>query len=322
MERAMEAVGEALKLFESGECRQPHKVVLRHGESAECEQQGRVNGLCAYIGGDVRAMGMKWIASFPANRALGLPRASALIVLNCPETGVPLAVMDGTIISAMRTGAMTGLGVRCLAARPARKVGMIGAGVQARTQVLGLWRALPELEQIAVVNRCREHTESLAEECQTRWGAPVVPVDTVEEALADADVALTITTANEPLMFAYHIKPGALTIQLSGHECDFEVIRQCHKIVADCWDSVKHRGIMSPALMYQQGLLCDANIHANLGEILLGRKPGRENDRERIHFAHMGMGIDDVALASAVYRTACERGLGVRLPLWNEPLWA
>ena len=82
-------------------------------------------------------------------------------------------------------------------------------------------------------------------------------VATIDEALTDADVAIAVTTAQQPVMLARHIKPGALTIQLAGHECDFSVIKQCTKIVADDWETVKHRGIMTPAIMYQQGLLQD-----------------------------------------------------------------
>lgn len=321
MPRAMEVVGCAQALFVQGQVRHPHKVVLRQGDTAESEEQGRFNALFASIGGPVRAMGMKWIGSFPANRERGLPRASALIILNSPETGMPLAVLDGTLISAMRTGAMTALGVRYLAPRKTRKIGMIGAGVQSRTQILGLFTALPEIEEIALANRDIAKAEAVADECQKRWGAPVHAVETTDEALADADVALTITTAHEPLMFARQIKPGALTVQLAGHECEFGVIQQCRKIVTDDWDVVKHRGIMTPAIMHQEGLLADSDIHANIGELILGIKPGRENDDERIHYAHMGMGVDDVALAWAVYQTARQRGLGIRLPLWREPLW-
>ena len=321
MPRAMEVVGQAHALFAQGEVRHPHKVVLRQGDTAESEAQGRFNALFAAIGGPVRAMGMKWIGSFPANRERGLPRASALIILNCPDTGMPVAVMDGTLISAMRTGAMTALGVRYLAPPKTRKIGVVGAGVQSRTQILGLYTVFPGVEEIALVNREISKAEALAGECRQRWGAPVHAVDTVDEALADADVALTITTAHEPLMFARQIKPGALTVQLAGHECEFAVIQQCQKIVTDDWDVVKHRGIMTPALMHQEGLLRDSDIHANLGELILGRKPGRENDEERIHYAHMGMGLDDVALAWAVYQTACQRHVGIRLPLWREPLW-
>lgn len=321
MTRAMDVVGQAQALFVQGQVRHPHKVVLRQGDTAESEDQGRFNALFASIGGPVRAMGMKWIGSFPKNRQQGLPRASALIILNCPDTGMPLAVMDGTLISAMRTGAMTGLGVRYLAPRKTCKVGLIGAGVQSRTQILGLYTALPGVEEIAIASRHTARAECVADECRQRWGAPVRVAKTFDEAFADADVALTITTATEPLMLARHIKPGALTVQLAGHECEFAVIQQCHKIVTDDWDVVKHRGIMTPAIMHQMGLLADDGIYANLGDLILGNKPGRENDDERIHYAHMGMGVDDVALAWAVYQTACQRGIGARLPLWREPLW-
>lgn len=321
MPRAMRVVGQAQALFVQGQVRHPHKVVLRQGDSAESEDEGRFNALFASIAGQVRATGMKWIGSFPANRERGFPRASALIILNCPDTGMPIAVMDGTLISAMRTGAMTALGVHYLAPRKTRKIGMIGAGVQSRTQILGLYTALSGVEEIALTNRHKARAESVAEECRQLWGAPVHAVGSIDEALYDADVALTITTAREPHMIARQIKPGALTVQLSGHECEFALIQECQKIVTDDWEVVKHRGIMTPAIMHQQGLLHDSDIHANLGELILGIKPARENDAERIHYAHMGMGVDDVALAWAVYQTACERGLGIRLPLWREPLW-
>src|SRR5579859_2389376 len=193
MPRALEVVGQAHALFAQGEVRHPHKVVLRQRDTAESEAQGRFNALFAAIGGPVRAMGMKWIGSFPANRERGLPRASALIILNCPDTGMPVAVMDGTLISAMRTGAMTALGVRYLAPRKTRKIGVVGAGVQSRTQILGLYTVFPKVEEIALVNREISKAEALADECRLMWGAPVRAVETVDEALLDADIALTIT---------------------------------------------------------------------------------------------------------------------------------
>jgi ornithine cyclodeaminase/alanine dehydrogenase-like protein (mu-crystallin family) len=119
---------------------------------------------------------------------------------------------------------------------------------------------------------------------------------------------------------AQHVKPGALTIQLAGHECEFGVIQQSKKIVVDDWETVKQRGIMTPAIMHRQGLLRDEDVHANLGELILGTKTGRESD-ERIHYCHMGMAVNDVALAWAVYKDARARNLGIRLPLWKEPLW-
>ncbi|MGH9467011.1 MAG: hypothetical protein ACRD1Y_06615, partial [Terriglobales bacterium] len=100
MPSAMAAVAAALVEWEQGRVRQPHKLVLRATDSSECERQWRINGLCAALGDPVRWLGMKWIASFPPNRARGLPRASGLMILNSPETGLPLAVMDATLLSA------------------------------------------------------------------------------------------------------------------------------------------------------------------------------------------------------------------------------
>src|ERR1700730_1374492 len=199
MRQAIDVVGQAQASLAEGLVRQPHKVVLRNEETAQSEEAGRFNGLCASIGVPPRSMGMKWIGSFPANRERGLPRASALIILNCPDTGTPIAVMDGTLISAMRTGAMTGLGAHYLAPRNTRKIGMIGAGVQSRTQILGLYTAIPGVEEIALTNRDMARAKRLADECRRLWGAPVRAVASADEALCDADVALTITTAHAPI---------------------------------------------------------------------------------------------------------------------------
>jgi ornithine cyclodeaminase len=321
MRRAMAVVWEAQARFAKGEAREPHKIVLRNSETAESEEQGRFNGLAASIGAPgCSAIGIKWIASFPANRRRGRPRATALIILNCPQTGVPLAVMEGGLVSAMRTGAMTGLGSRYLAPMPTRKIGIVGAGLQCRTQILGLYTELPHVEEIALFGRQTSGAEAVADDCRRRWAAPVRAVRTIEEALCDADIVLTVTTARQPLIRAQHIKPGALTIQMAGHEYEFAVIQQCSKIVADDWETVKRRGIMTPAIMHQQGLLRDEDVHANLGELILGHKPGRQGD-ERIHYCHMGMGVNDVALAWTIYETARARNLGISLPLWKEPLW-
>jgi len=322
MSRAMEVVGQALAAHQRGKVRQPSKMVLRKGDDAHSEVNGRINGLCAFLDDGTPAMGMKWVASFPKNREQGLPRASALIILNSPENGFPLAVMDGTIISAMRTGACTGLGARYLAPKKTRKIGIVGAGVQARTQLLALYTAIPDVEQIAIWNRTPLHGDIFVEESRRRWNAPAVRSETMAEALCDAEVVLTITTADQPIIPARYIKPGALTIQLSGHECEFELVKQCSKIVVSNWNACKYRGIRTPAVMYLQGLLRDEDIYCSLGDLLLGRKPGRETEEERIHFSNDGMGSTDVALAYDIYRRACRLKIGQHLRLWDEPLWA
>ena len=205
--RVIKIVEQAQILFAQRRVREPHKTVLRKEETAESEQYGRFNALAASIGVPVEQVGMKWIASFPANRQLGLPRATGLIILNCERTGLPLAVMEASLISAMRTGAMTTLGARYLAPKKTRKIGILGCGVQARSQILCLWSEFPELREITVFGRRMAAAEELAQDCHSQWGAPVRATASPEEALVEADVALTATPAQEPIMLARQIKP-------------------------------------------------------------------------------------------------------------------
>lgn len=321
MEAAMAAVGAALAAWQGGRARQPHKIVLRAGEDHGSESRWRINGLSGAIGEPVEALGMKWIASFPPNRQQGLPRASGLLILNSPENGLPLALMDATLISAVRTGAITGLGLRYLAPRGAQRAVVVGAGVQARTQVLAVATACPQLELITVVHPRREAAEACAADCRQHWRVPVRASTALEAVVAEADIAITATTADEPILRGAMIKPGALTVQIAGHECDFELVAGCSKIVCDDWETIKHRGITTPARMHAAGLLGDERIHANLPQVLTGERAGREGEGERIHFAHIGLGLDDIALGAQLYARARELGLGQWLRLWRAPMW-
>jgi 2,3-diaminopropionate biosynthesis protein SbnB len=322
MPRAIERVEMAVSLMHAGDAVDPPKSVLRWSEDPDMEAvRGRVNFLSAYLGGDINALGMKWVGSYPTNRASGLPRATALIILNDPASGFPIALMEASVISAMRTGAISGIAAKYLARRDAAIVGIIGTGVQSRTQLLALSSVLPELAEVRVYNRTRANAERFVAEMEARTGRPITIVDRPEAAVRGADVALVATTANVPLIRGAWLAPGMLTIQFSGDECDHEVIRGADKLVCDDWEAVKHRGITTPAVMHGLGLLDDADVHANLGDIVNGAKPGRESTDERIHFAAIGMGISDVALASMVYETAVAKGIGTTLKLWEEPLW-
>jgi ornithine cyclodeaminase len=322
MSRAMDRVERALSLLEDGQCVDPPKSVLRWSDDPNMESvRGRVNFLAAYIGGDMDVLGMKWIGSFPANRDKGIPRATALIVLNDPHTGVPIALIEGSIISAVRTGAITGIAAKYLARPDTSSIGIIGTGVQSRTQLLALCAVLENVREVRVYNRTRERADRFAAEMGQRTGRTITVVDSAEAAVRGLDLALVATTAHEPLMKGEWLSPGMLTVQFSGDECDFEVVRRAQKIVCDQWETVKHRGITTPAVMHRQGLLDDSRIHADLGEIVNGKKTGRESRDELIHFAAIGLGVSDVAVGSMVYDTALKSGIGTRLSLWQSPLW-
>jgi 2,3-diaminopropionate biosynthesis protein SbnB len=322
MARAIDRVELALSLLEEGDCVDPPKSVLRWSEDPEMESiRGRINFLSAYLGGPIDSVGMKWIGSFPSNRERGIPRATALIILNDPATGVPVALMEGSIISAIRTGAMTGVAAKYLARPDTSSVGIIGTGVQSRTQLLALCAVLESIREVKIYNRTRETAVRFATEMGARTGKSITIVDSPEDAVRGLDLALVATTAHQPLMKGAWLSPGMLTVQFSGHECDFEVIHRAQKIVCDQWETVKHRGITTPAIMHSQGKLDDSAIYADLGEIVTGKKPGRESPDELIHFAAIGLGVNDVAVASMVFDTATKMGIGTPLSLWKSPMW-
>jgi len=321
MKMTLQAVERAFKLLNEGHVRIPHKIVLElpPGE----RERGRMNGLAAYIGGGWEVAGIKWIPSFPKNPyERDLPRANALIILNDTQTGMPLAVMDGTIISAMRTGATGELGAKYLARKDSEIVGMIGLGVQARTQAMALKEVLPNLKEIRGYRRSKEKAVKDAREIEELTGIRTVAVDTARDAVVGADVVVTATMADEPIVKNAWMKEGSLFIHIGSYvEQEYDVVLNSDKIVVDDWEVVKHRKTPVLARMYDGGLIRDEDIYANLDEIVAGKKPGRENDEERIFYAPIGMAHEDVAVASMVYERAKREGMGQVLRLWTEPMW-
>jgi len=321
MKMTLQAVERAFKLLNEGHVRIPHKIVLElpPGE----RERGRMNGLAAYIGGGWEVAGIKWTPSFPKNPyERDLPRANALIILNDTQTGMPLAVMDGTIISAMRTGATGGLGAKYLARKDSEIVGMIGLGVQARTQAMALKEVLPNLKEIRGYRRSKEKAVKDAREIEELTGIRTVAVDSARDAVVGADVVVTATMADEPIVKNAWMKEGSLFIHIGSYvEQEYDVVLNSDKIVVDDWEVVKHRKTPILARMYDEGLIKDEDIYANLDEIVAGKKPGRENDEERIFYAPIGMAHEDVAVASMVYERAKKEGMGQVLRLWTEPMW-
>lgn len=315
MAMTLDIVEEVYKLHSLGKINMPHKTVLDLGE----RERGRVNAMPAYVGGDFEVCGIKWIAGFPQNPYKhNLPRGIGLLVINDSWTGVPLAIMDATLISAMRTGAATGVGAKYLARAGASKVALIGAGVQARTQLEALKESVPTLRLAQAYDVRAEVAQAFAEEMRGQLGIDVRAVPTAQAAVEDADIIVTATVADEPIVKDAWVKPGSLFSHVGSYQEEEEaVVLNSDVIVVDEWGAVLHRETPILAKMYLAGELSEEDIHADLGEIILGQKRGRRSDTDRIFYAPIGLGSLDVAVGTEIYRLAREKGIGRRLPLFG-----
>jgi ornithine cyclodeaminase len=314
MPMVMDAVEDSFRLHHQGQTNLPHKTVLDLGE----RERGRGNAMPAYVGGEYDVFGIKWIAGFPNNPARhGLPRATGFFILNDSWTGVPLAVMDCTLLSAMRTGAVTGVGAKYLARPDSQSVAMIGAGVQARTQLEALAVALPNLSQVRVFDINQETAEGYATEMGEKLALDVQAVLTAEAAVLDADIVVTVTIADEPIVKEAWMAPGGFFSAVGSYqEEEFEVVQNSDRVVVDGLEHVLHRGTPVIALMVAQGMIAEDEI-AELGSIVSGDAPGRQTPDERIFFSPIGMGTEDVCVCNKVYELAVEKGIGSQLKLWG-----
>jgi ornithine cyclodeaminase len=314
MPMVLDAVEDSFRLHHRGQTNLPHKTVLDLGE----RERGRGNAMPAYVGGDYDTFGIKWIAGFPKNPIRhGLPRATGFFVLNDSWKGIPLAIMDCTLLSAMRTGAVTGVGARYLARPDSESVAMIGAGVQARTQLEALQVALPALKEARAFDIRREVAEQYAVEMGDRLGMDVRAVGSAEAAVREADVVVTVTVADEPIVKEAWMKPGSFFSAVGSYqEEEFAVVENSDRVVVDGLEHVLHRGTPVIALMVAQGMINEDEI-ADLGAIVCGDEPGRQTPDERIFFSPIGMGTEDVCVCSRVYELAVEKGIGSKLKLWG-----
>lgn len=299
----------------------PNKSVLRWGDMESESTRGRINSMPAAIGGDFSSVGIKWISSAPQNPdKFGIPRATGIIILNDYETLLPVSIMDGMLLSAMRTGANSGVAAKYLAKKDSEVLGLVGAGVQSKTQLLAMHQVMKNLKKVKVADLNTHRAKSFADEMSKKINIPVEVVDSAELAVRDSDVVITATVTKTPIVKAEWISEGTLYIHVGSHECEFDVIDKADKIVVDDWEELKHRGVETISIMYKEGKFDPARIHAQLGQVVNSVKSGRENDKEFIYFNSVGLGIQDVALASVIFEKAKEKNIGQDINLWGDLL--
>jgi ornithine cyclodeaminase/alanine dehydrogenase len=268
-----------------------------------------INAMPAFIG-PVGAAGLKWVADFPANRKSGLPTIHGLIVLNDPETGAPFCIMEGALITAKRTAAMTALSFQALAL-PSVTVGtIIGTGTEAISHVTTLPKALPALKILRIVGRELAAAERFCQEMSRSSSVELVPFLNRELAVQGAEIVVTVTNAvNTRLLEPTWIAPGTTIAILDNAGKETTVIHAMDRIIVDdkrpfATEDVQRR--------FAAGL---PRIDGEIGGVLTGRIKGRSNPEERIIVLNLGSAACDVVVATEVYKRAIESKLGLKAKL-------
>lgn len=285
----------------------PAKITLDTGEfDGWPAYGGSYNAMPAYIGPDVDVSGIKWVWGFNDNVKKGIPYIGALVILNDSRTGEPLAIMDGSYITEIRTGAATGVTARYFAKKNSKSAGIIGAGSQGRSNLAALME-VRDIEEVKIVDIKEEAAQKFATEMSEKFGIDVKAVDTNQEAVEGSDIIITVTVANEPLVMKEWLTEGALVVSVGSYqELDDKIPLTADKLVVDSWAQNAHRGEL--AHLVNSGKISGKNIYAEIGSVVAGKLPARENDREMICACLIGMGSTDITIASNIYRSIKDEG--------------
>jgi ornithine cyclodeaminase/alanine dehydrogenase-like protein (mu-crystallin family) len=260
--------------------------------------------------------GVKVVGDFVNNYKVGLPSELAVLNLFDPTTGVPIAILDATSLTDMRTGAMTALGGKFLARKNSKVLGHIGARGTSYWNIRLLSRFF-EFDEIRVHSRRPESRTAFANKLTEDLGRPVVAVDSWEDCVRGADIVVEASRLPEPqpLLKTEWIKAGALVVPygtMSAVELSLTDIMS--KVIVDDWGQCR-KGLPYGALRrhVDSDKLTEQNLHAELGQIVAGIKPGRENEQETILFWHRGLSLSDIALGHAMLAKAKALGVGQTL---------
>ena len=299
----------------------------------------RFMAMPAYLGGKYQMAGMKWYGSNCENKASGLPRSILMMMLNDKDTGAPLALMSANLVSCYRTGAIPGVGAKYLARKDTETVTIIGPGVMGRTCLLAFLSVCPKITTVKVKGRGQRSLHAFEEfvkkECPQIQ--QVIVCDSMEEAVKDSDIICVTSTApvkeiDFPYIAEDWVKKGALICLPSAARFDDDfLINRCKKVVDnyklyEAWaeefpypsyEMVQIIGSKFTDYLHE-GRIQREDI-VDIADIINKKHPGRESDDEIIVYSVGGMPVEDIAWGGTVYRNALKEGIGVELPLWDQP---
>jgi alanine dehydrogenase len=282
----------------------PAKITLDLSGSG---QPNWITAMPAYVA-DARAGGIKWAGGFTNNTSRGLGYIMATIMVNDPITGVTDGVLDGVWITSARTGAVVAVSTKYLSRPGPKEIAFVGGGTQARSSLRAM-HGYVDIVGVRVTDHTSKTRESFVNEMTESTGLSIESTDSVEHAVRGADVIVTATTADAPLVRLDWVKPGAYVASIGSYqELEESVVLQSSKIVVDSWEQTAHRGELRK--LAEAGRLQRHHIHAEIGDVVVGRKAGWEDGDRHVLGVMIGLGTLDIAVARVVLERARERGLG------------
>ena len=243
-----------------------------------------------------------------------LPTVMAIIELIDPETGFPVALMDGTWITNMRTGAAGGIATKYLARDNSETIGLVGAGKQAETQIMALKEVIDIKNAKVFCRTCASRTK-FAEMISNKYGFPVEPVDSAKAAVSNVDVLITSTPVKVPVIKSEWIREGthinAMGADAPGKQELETSLTLRSKVIIDCWEQTSHSGEINVPV--SKGLIKRNDIQARIGDVITGKSPGRQSDEEITIFDSTGLAVQDITTAWMIYEKALEKGYGYKI---------
>ena len=269
---------------------------------------------------DSASLGVKVVSVFPHNPERGLATTHALVIVVDSDTGQPIAAMDGTYLTALRTGAASGAATDLLARQNAHHVAILGAGGQGRTQLLGVCQ-VRQVTRVWVYDSLADRAQQYVEEMQTVGGkvpADIRVADTAAQAVAEADIICTATTSKTPVLSDTDLRPGVHINGIGSYspqmqEVDERTVARAKIVVDSRVAALAEAGDL--VIPMSKGIISEQNIHAELGELVLGCKPGRENEDEVTFFKAVGNAVQDMSVAHRVLQRAAGLNLGTEVVL-------
>jgi ornithine cyclodeaminase/alanine dehydrogenase-like protein (mu-crystallin family) len=307
MTECIEVMSEALSALARGEVAQPLRTILK-----PLEVKGVLAMMPAFRTGERPMFGLKAICVFPGNAAIGKDAHQGGVLLFSGETGEPLAMVNASAITMIRTAAVSAVATRSLAREDASELAIIGAGIQARSHLEAMACVRP-IRRARIVSSRLEHAQQFTSEMQTRFAFPIVAVETPEAAVRGADLIVTATTAREPVIKREWISPGAHinaigTYSPAAREIDTQTMAAASLFVDRRESALNEAG--DYLIAAEEGVIGPQHIRAELGEVLIGAEPGRTSPDEITVFKSLGLAIEDLAAAEHVYRKAQQQGAG------------